>query len=335
MGGKGSGRKANPLNALKAQTELRTPIANEMFLPNHSGIGVHPEFKKNVDNEFLKLDCSNDPLTGSLELVCNNPLITLKDSSGTGSSTLSAIQFKDDADDITAYFGFPVSVLGTFMITNSIQDEDIGFYWNNGGTLDYIFIDASESELNLNSNKIVNVADPTANQDAATKKYVDDNAFSSPLTTKGDLYTYDSDDARLAVGTNDQILVADSSESSGLDWKNRGTKFVSMTVEEPGSTDDITICRFNEAITITKVIAILTGSSSPTNSFYLKQGTNRTSGTSVISAMPSTASSTTTGDSYTSFNDATVPANSFLWYDGNGTTGTCDTFHLTVFYTVD
>ncbi len=44
--------------------------------------------------------------------------------------------------------------------------------------------------LNMNSNRIVNVADPTANQDAATKYYVDNNflqtvATSSPITGDG------------------------------------------------------------------------------------------------------------------------------------------------------
>ena len=40
----------------------------------------------------------------------------------------------------------------------------------------------------------------------------------SPLTTKGDLYTYSTSDARLGVGANDTVLVADSSTATGLKW---------------------------------------------------------------------------------------------------------------------
>ena len=40
----------------------------------------------------------------------------------------------------------------------------------------------------------------------------------SPLTTKGDLYGFSTLDARIPIGTNNQVLTADSAEALGLKW---------------------------------------------------------------------------------------------------------------------
>lgn len=40
----------------------------------------------------------------------------------------------------------------------------------------------------------------------------------SPLTTKGDIYTFNTDNARLAVGTNGYVLTADSTAPEGIKW---------------------------------------------------------------------------------------------------------------------
>lgn len=42
---------------------------------------------------------------------------------------------------------------------------------------------------------------------------------SSPLTTKGDVWGYDTADNRIPVGTNDQVLTADSTTALGVAWK--------------------------------------------------------------------------------------------------------------------
>jgi hypothetical protein len=40
----------------------------------------------------------------------------------------------------------------------------------------------------------------------------------TPLTTKGDLFTFSTVDARLGVGTNGHVLTADSTQNTGIKW---------------------------------------------------------------------------------------------------------------------
>lgn len=41
------------------------------------------------------------------------------------------------------------------------------------------------------------------------------------LTTKGDLHGYDTDQARVPVGTNDNYLISDSADAQGVRWASR------------------------------------------------------------------------------------------------------------------
>lgn len=66
MGGKGSGRlnKTNSmLREMRGKPELKTSIISpDMFMPNHSGVSSHPEFKKAVDDISLS-DLSDTTIT--------------------------------------------------------------------------------------------------------------------------------------------------------------------------------------------------------------------------------------------------------------------------------
>ena len=66
----------------------------------------------------------------------------------------------------------------------------------------------------------------------------------SPLTTKGDLYTFSTVDARLGVGANGTVLTADSAETTGLKWATPaagGMTLISTTTMTGGSVSLTTI----------------------------------------------------------------------------------------------
>jgi len=64
----------------------------------------------------------------------------------------------------------------------------------------------------------------------------------STITTKGDLFTYSTAPARLAVGTNATVLTADSTEATGLKWatpSSGGVVFLNRTTFSNVATVDI------------------------------------------------------------------------------------------------
>jgi hypothetical protein len=58
----------------------------------------------------------------------------------------------------------------------------------------------------------------------------------SPLTTKGDVYTFSTSDARLGVGANNTVLTADSAEATGLKWAAAAGGGANWTLLNSGGT---------------------------------------------------------------------------------------------------
>ena len=72
----------------------------------------------------------------------------------------------------------------------------------------------------------------------------------SPLTTKGDVYTFSTANARLGVGTDGQVLTADSTQATGLKWgvmpgvgtvTNVSSATADLTVATPTTTPVLTV----------------------------------------------------------------------------------------------
>lgn len=164
----------------------KNPVSNTFILPNKSGDHIRSikrdapindydlVNKEYVDGTFLKLDTSNNPLTGSLKIdrAGGNPYIDIK----------------RDGVVLGEWIG---SVEGT---TGSRFEF---WTWVDGGAFTKKFTVGASNlvancDLSMNtSNKIVSLATPTADYDAATKKYVDDQF---PVDI--------SSDTNLVAGTN-------------------------------------------------------------------------------------------------------------------------------------
>jgi hypothetical protein len=102
----------------------------------------------------------------------------------------------------------------------------------------------------------------------------------------------------------------------------------SIVVENPTASENIPICFMTTARTISKVHAVLVGSSSPSVTYNIKYGTDVTSLTSVTTT-PSALTSTTTGTDAT-LNNTSVPASGWLVFTTSAQSGTVNTITVTV-----
>lgn len=88
---------------------------------------------------------------------------------------------------------------------------------------------------------------------------VDDGAafqelLQNPMTTKGDLITYSTANARLGVGADGQVLTADSAQSTGLKWAAAGSTETVTT----GPTLPYTVLAADQVIILTGATGTVT-----------------------------------------------------------------------------
>ena len=104
----------------------------------------------------------------------------------------------------------------------------------------------------------------------------------------------------------------------------------SITIDAPTATEKMAMFYTTNSLTISKIVSVCPGGVSPSVTFYLYYGSDiSTTGTAVVTA-GMTVTSTTTGLITTSFNNATIPANNFLWITTTAKSGEVPTLTVSV-----
>lgn len=106
----------------------------------------------------------------------------------------------------------------------------------------------------------------------------------------------------------------------------------SITIENPGAAENFGMFYADVPITIRKMVAVLVGSSTPSVTWTVRFGTDRSAtGTEVVTG-GTTTTSTTTGSVVTSFNSAAVPATNYVFVKTTAQSGTVNNLEITIIY---
>ena len=121
MGGNGSGRKANPFKTFMPQKTNIVSVGGQVLeLPNYGAAIKNPKVITDLDASYLRLDGSNDPITGGL--LMNNTNLELGSGNFKETVTLAQATGEERALDIN-------------YTTNKLTSgDDIGIYVNQTDT---------------------------------------------------------------------------------------------------------------------------------------------------------------------------------------------------------
>ena len=152
---------------------------------------------------------------------------------------------------------------------------------------------------------------------------------SSVLTTKGDLATFSTLRVRKPIGSNSQLLFADSSDATGNVWSNNTTSFVIACSDETSDLvvgDNVAQIRLPFQFELTAITANVNTASTGAdiNIQVQEDGANIMSGVGItIDATELTSEDSATPPTIT---DSTLASNSIISVDldqiGSGDTGT-------------
>jgi hypothetical protein len=145
---------------------------------------------------------------------------------------------------------------------------------------------------------------------------------------------------KTTLTTLDEVIIEDQAASNAKKSAKisavRGEHSKTITIESPTSTEDISMFFTNQAITVTEMRAVLNnGTATPSVTWTIRHATDRSAAGAEVVTGGTATTSVTTGSDVTSFNDATIVADSFVWFATTAQSGTVPELTVTIFYTQD
>ena len=212
------------LNSNKA--DKNTAIGAETMFVNQTGI-----FNTVVGQEALRAS-----VAGSYNSILGNFAILNAEASFVSALGRDAGRFSSVGNLLTAnesiFIGFNSKSLNTSSTNEIVIGANAVGEGDNTVTLGHTTITSTRLRGAVKGGSFV--------KDAGTGlQYLmaDGSVTVSPLTTKGDLYTFDTAAARLPVGLDTQVLLADSTTPTGLKW---GTNTAATPLGYYGAFSDVT-----------------------------------------------------------------------------------------------
>lgn len=149
------------------------------------------------------------------------------------------------------------------------------------------------------------------------------------LSANGSSHSYIDQDV-----TSGSSPTFDGANFSGI------TMSKSITIESPDSSEDLGMFYTTSAITITKMVITLVGSSTPSVTVDIRHHTDRSNAGNALISSPTASTAAgnnaeSTGHVITSFDDATVPAASHVWLETTAQSGTVTSMTVTIEYDED
>jgi len=181
---------------------------------------------------------------------------------------------------------------------------------------------------------VIDKSDTSSNAAGTSKKNQYSNLIPDSTTTvkgRNELAT----DAETNAGADTTRTMTPSNLKA---WTGSGVVplYAPITVENPTGSEDITMFFTAEAVTITEMRAVLLGSSTPSVTWTIRHhATDRNNAGSEVVTSGTTTTSTTSGSDVTSFNDATIVADSFVWLETTAQSGTVTELHVSLRLTRD